>query len=247
MKLGTLILALAVLLSPAVAWADHCVGCGMEPVGCGCEVAHCSSCAPRCCICLPPIIPNVLRGVDRVLTGLFSCCRPCCPTDGCVDTCGCGADGYEMGPALHGPHPAADVMVDPFEDDVVVPPQARHRSRSRNQYRMGAAPNQSRGRVGRVPSRYPSRYPTRTNAATRVPTPAPRDRVTQAATPVEPAATKPRILKVEYAKPIAASRQTRPEQSPASTQGRATLQPPTFARSPEPAPPASRYPVNPLR
>ena len=236
MKQRTLILALAIMLAPAAAWADHCASCGVDAPACGCDVVHCNRCAPRCCVCIPPIIPNVLRGVDRVLTGLFSC-RPCCPpAAGCVDSCGCGADGFEsMGPIHSSPSPASDVMVNPFQDEAIVPQaqyQGQYRRRTQSPYRVGSAAPQ-RGRV----SRAPSRRPTRTTSTQRAPTPAPRDRVAQAIPEIEPAATKPRILKVEYAKPIA-------ESQPAKAKATATLRP---APSRTQSTPTSRYPSNPLR
>ena len=232
MSQGRIVFAIALLLAPAMAWAGpphihgvgHCASCGVEAPACGCDdVVHCSRCAPRCnCVCLPPVIPNLLRGVDRILTGLFTChCRPACgpcASTGCVDSCGCGdSHGYEMGHEVHevhrGPTPATDAMSNPFQDDPIQP-SARYRPRTRSPYRMG--------RVTQAPSRRPQQHVaaappapsrSRAQAAQRGSQIAASRQSTQVAQVAnnEPvaAAAKPRIVKVEYAKP-SVTRQSRP-------------------------------------
>jgi hypothetical protein len=245
---------------PTIQQVGHCASCGVPAPSCGCDDAvHCDSCAPRCgCVCFKPIIPTLLRGVDRVLTGLFSChCRPaCCPTGpGCVDACGCGGGcggggGYEMMEQPHYGTPTPDVMNNPFQDDPV-PPQARYRSPSRSQYRSSPVSPYTRSRVTHQPTRRPQRVAAPPRP---VPTHAPqtRDRVAQtklpaAARPVA-AETKPRIVRVEYTKPVV----TTPKPAPIETQAprelnRVTLQTNPAKRLQPAATTGSTVPVNPLR
>ena len=224
MTFGKMFVAVAIMTIPATLWAGHpsvrtvghCASCGVEAPSCGCDdVVHCATCAPQCgCCCRPGLIPGLLNGVDRMLTNLFTCrCRPTCCDVGCVDACGgCGGDGgghYHHPEAIY-PTPASDALDNPFQDDPI-PPQARYRQ----PYRPGAYPRRTSRPSQHAPrTQRPTRYRTAATSPRVPPAPivsrsgvapvVPRtvDRVAEAIN--EPADTKPRILKVEYAKPIVA-------------------------------------------
>ena len=145
-------LAMALLLgSYAVSTAEACDGCGpAHPLwsgydGCG----GCGTCGP-CRRCLPTI-PQVLRGVGRVINGLIP--RPCCRCGHCVScvtacdapvgcTSGCssyGGGGDEIitdsiihpSSSHHGtPVPATTGPSNPFGDDPAPGPMKSSMRRS---------------------------------------------------------------------------------------------------------------------